>query len=145
MTQQETTKLTLSQYIVYLRQDQREYLEEVKRNTSRPIAETVREAVDLHRDMKASAGKPTNKLTDALCRMIDSMDPKELQQAVKAVWAIREAYRAGRGAPASDDDMRLSYLAKYADKALNPRKRRRGRAGRTYTATPDKGPPEREG
>lgn len=97
--------------IVYLDDERRSYLNASKARTGKAVTELIRDAIDLHRDLSASAGRSTGKLAEALCALVDTMEPEELQQATKAIYAIREAYRAGR------EDMQRRYRQKYNDKA----------------------------
>lgn len=90
--------MAFTQYICYLTADQREYLAAQKAAGRPSVSEVIREAIDLHRELRGAGERKANALTDSLCRMIDAMEPRELQQTVKAVWAVREAYKAGQEA-----------------------------------------------
>lgn len=97
--------------IVYLDDERRSYLNAIKRDRGTAATDTIRQAIDLHRDLNGSGGKSTGKLAEALCALVETMAPAELQQATKAMYAIREAFRAG------EEAMRQSYRQKYNDKA----------------------------
>lgn len=122
--------MKFTQYICYLRPDQREYLTGQKSLGVSSVSGLIREAIDLHRELRGGGDRPANNLTSALCQMIDTMEPGELQQAVKAVWAIREAFQAGLRSRKSADGGKGATAPPRSGKPTRPRARPLERARR---------------